>query len=101
LQDFNPGFVGSGSSAAVTRPETTRPYFCTTSVSRPTVTRLRTPAKMPSWASAFDQLECCSAVRRALNLPKDARMVNLTESSEQKVNGEKARGQIEGMEQRH
>jgi hypothetical protein len=54
-----------------------------------------------AWASAFDQLECCTAVTRALNLPKGARMVNLTETSEQKVNGEKARGQIEGMEQRH
>jgi hypothetical protein len=54
---------------------------------------------MPSCASAFDQLECCTAVRRAL--AKGRSMVNLTESSEQKVNGEKARGQIEGMEQRH
>jgi hypothetical protein len=32
---------------------------------------------------------------------KGRSMVNLTQSPEQKANGEKARGQIEGMEQRH
>jgi site-specific recombinase XerD len=45
-----------------------------------------------AWASAFDQLEYCTAARRALNLPKGARMVNLTASLEQKFMATKRAG---------